>query len=77
VLQVHGLGYLSDGEIAKEIEVNPYFVRDYTTAKKNYSLGKVVQIIEEIKNTDLKFKGINGSATESSLWLDLTFAILH
>ncbi len=77
VLQVHGLGYLSDQEIAKEIEVNPYFVRDYLTAKRNYPLEKVAYIIEEIKNTDLKFKGILGSATESSLWLDLTFAILH
>lgn len=77
VLQVHHLGYLSDQEIAKEIEVNPYFVRDYLTAKKNYSLGKVVNILEEIKNTDLKFKGILGNPSESSLWLDLTFSILH
>lgn len=77
VLQVHGLGYLSDQEIAKEIEVNPYFVRDFTTAKKNYSLGKVALIIEEIKNTDLKFKGINASVSEADLWVDLTFFILH
>lgn len=77
VLQVHNLGYISDQEIAKEIEVNPYFVRDYTNAKKHYSLGKVVSIIEEIKNTDLKFKGINGTASEADLWQDLTFSILH
>jgi len=77
VLQVHGLGYLSDQEIAKEIEVNPYFVRDFTTAKRNYPLEKVAAIISEIKNTDLKFKGVTGSYSEAVLWQDLAYFILH
>ena len=57
--------------------MNPYFVRDYTTAKRNYSLDKVAAIISEIKNTDLKFKGVTGSYSEAILWQDLAYFILH
>ncbi|RVU26540.1 DNA polymerase III subunit delta [Sandaracinomonas limnophila] len=77
VLLAHDAGNVSDSELAREIEVNPYFVRDYVIARKNYSLPKVVQILEQIKNADLKFKGILGNPSEADLWLDLSFAILH
>jgi DNA polymerase-3 subunit delta len=78
VLQVHDVGNVSDGEIAKLIGVNPYFVRDYTTAARNYPLAKVVRIIEAIKNADLKVKGVLGSAeTDREIILDLSFQILH
>jgi DNA polymerase-3 subunit delta len=78
VLQVHDLANLSDAEIAKEIGINPYFVRDYTTAKKNYSLAKVVRILEEINQADLKSKGIIGqNVSDRDIILDLSFMILH
>lgn len=78
VLQVHDLGNISDAEIAKETGLNPYFVRDYTTARKNYSLGKVVRILEEIKNADLKMKGVIGkNVSDRDIILDLSFMILH
>ena len=78
VLQVHDLGSISDGEIAKHIGVNPYFVRDYMTAKRNYPLAKVVRVLEAIKNADLKVKGVIGQAvSERDIILDLSFEILH
>lgn len=78
VLQVHDLGSMSDAEIAKNIGVNPYFVRDYLNAKRNYSLAKVVRILEAIKNADLKVKGVIGHAvSEREIILDLSFEILH
>lgn len=78
VLMVHDLASLSDGELAKQIGVNPYFVKDYQLAKRNYSLAKVVRILEAIKNADLKVKGVIGAAeSERDILLDLSFEILH
>ena len=78
VLQVHDLGAVSDQELASALGINPYFVRDYTMAKRNYSLGKVVRIIEAIKNADLRLKGIIGNADkESEIMLDLSFEIFN
>jgi DNA polymerase-3 subunit delta len=78
VLMVHDLGALSDGELAKQIGVNPYFVKDYQLAKRNYSLAKVVRILEAIKHADLKVKGVIGAAeSERDILLDLSFEILH
>ena len=78
VLMVHDLGSLSDNELAKEIGVNPYFVRDYVTAKRNYPIAKVVRMLEAIKNADLKFKGIIGAAeSDREILMDLSFELLH
>jgi DNA polymerase-3 subunit delta len=78
VLQVHDLGSMSDAEIAKNIGVNPYFIRDYLNAKRNYPLAKVVRVLEAIKNADLKVKGVIGQAvSERDIILDLSFEILH
>jgi DNA polymerase-3 subunit delta len=75
---VHDLGSLSDNELAKEIGVNPYFVRDYVTAKRNYPIAKVVRMLEAIKNADLKFKGIMGAAeSDRDILMDLSFELLH
>lgn len=78
VLMVHDAGSLSDGELAKELGINPYFVRDYITAKRNYPIAKVVSMLESIKNADLKFKGILGAAeSDRDILLDLSFELLH
>jgi DNA polymerase-3 subunit delta len=78
VLQVHDLGSLPDADIAKQLGVNPYFVRDYINAKRNYPLAKVVRVLEAIKNADLKVKGVIGQmASEREIILDLSFEILH
>jgi hypothetical protein len=41
-------------------------------------LGKVVRVIEAIKNADLKMKGVIGQqVTDREIILDLSFEILH
>jgi len=78
VLQAHDLGAMSDGEIARVMGISPFKVGDYLTAKRNYPLGKVVRVIEAIKNADLKVKGVIGHAqTDREIILDLSFEILH
>jgi DNA polymerase-3 subunit delta len=75
---VHDSGSLNEGELARHIGVNPYFVRDYQLAKNNYPLAKVVRMLEAIKNADLKVKGILGAAeSDRDILLDLSFELLH
>ncbi len=58
--------------------LHPFLVKDYLTAAGNYSFGKVGAVIHEIKEYDLKSKGIDNSSTEDGeLLRELVFRILH
>ncbi len=64
--------------IAKEIGVNPFFIKDYITGKNNYSKRKLFQIISILNDYDLKSKGYgNSSTTEGELLKEIIFKILH
>lgn len=65
--------------VAKEIGVNTYFVRDYMSALNIYSLDKLFQIISLIREYDLKSKGldISPSTTNGELMKELIFKITH
>lgn len=53
---------LSDKSLAaKALGVNPYFVKDYQEAARNYSMKKVSSIVGAIRNTDVKGKGVGAS----------------
>ena len=68
----------NDGILARETGVNPYFLKDYKLATKNYSANKLVKIIGYLRETDLKSKGVNNiSATQSDLLKELIFKIMH
>ena len=78
ILTVHFLKDKSKESVAKELRVNPFFAMDYVSAAKNYPAGKVVQIISDLRETDLKSKGVdNASADEGELLKELVFKILH
>jgi DNA polymerase-3 subunit delta len=65
-------------EIARTLGVNSYFLNDYTTAAKNYSLDKVVVIVSMMRECDLRSKGARGGSTENGeLLRELIFKILH
>ena len=68
----------NDGILSRETGVNPYFLKDYKLATKNYSANKLVKIIGYLRETDLKSKGVNNiSATQSDLLKELIFKIMH
>ncbi len=59
--------------------VNPYFVKDYEVAARNYSLGKLASCIGYLHETDLRSKGVrnNGSITDGELLKELVFRVIH
>ena len=54
VLQYHGLADKSQRIVASELKINPYFVKDYSEAARNYPMKKVSSIIECLRDADVK-----------------------
>lgn len=78
VLVIHGTQDKSDGNLASVLGVNPFFVKDYQSAARQYSLGHVVKAIKALRHADNTSKGIEtGSMDESAILKELVFNILH
>jgi DNA polymerase-3 subunit delta len=78
VMLYHTLADKSQGNVASKLKVNPYFVREYETAARNYSINKTAFIISHLREYDLKSKGFNNTSTsDGDLLRELVFKILH
>ena len=78
LLMYHYLADKSQANVAKELGINPYFVKDYVTAAKRYPAGKTFLIIGYLRDTDARLKGINNpSAKDADLWKELIYKIMH
>jgi DNA polymerase-3 subunit delta len=40
-------------------KVNPFFLKDYRLAARNYSRGKLFEVFDILKDYDLRAKGVN------------------
>ena len=65
LLQYHGLKDKSPGNAAKMLKVNPYFLKDYDVALRNFPMRKVSAIVSTLRDVDVKSKGV-GAASVSS-----------
>lgn len=75
---VHRAGPMPDNQLAGVIGINPYGVKEYLAASKNYKLGKVIEVFGYIKEADLRFKGVeSGSMDEGEILRELVYKILH
>jgi DNA polymerase-3 subunit delta len=63
LLQYHGLKDKSQMNAAKVLKVNPYFVKDYEVAFRNYPMKKVSAIVAALRTIDLKSKGVGAAST--------------
>ena len=78
LLMYHYLPNKSKDAVAKELGINPFFVRDYEMAARRYPAGKTFLIVGYLRETDARLKGINNpSAKDADLWKELIFKILH
>jgi len=77
VMLVHQAFDKSDSFLAKALGVNPFFVKDYTIAAKNYNLHKIINIINYLSEADLQSKGIDSVKSESEILKELIFKIIH
>ncbi len=78
LLMYHYLPDKSQATVARELGINPYFVKDYQAAARRYPAGKVFLIMGYLRETDARLKGINNpSAKDADLWKELIFKIMH
>ncbi len=77
VLSYHYIRDKSQGNVAKELGVNQFFVKDYEQAARSYNFGKTVQIISLLREYDLKSKGVESNLPPGELMRELMFKILH
>jgi len=74
----HYLPDKSQGAVASELKINPYFVKDYQKASQVFGAWKTMNIISYIRETDARYKGIdNPSTDEADLLIELIYKILH
>jgi len=63
LLQYHGLKDKSQMNAAKVLKVNPFFVKDFEVAFRNYPMKKVSTIVSALRTLDVKSKGVGAAST--------------
>jgi DNA polymerase-3 subunit delta len=78
LLKYHGLKDKNPKNVASVLGVNPFFLKDYDVAIKNYPMRKVSQIIASLRDTDLKSKGVGAnSLSQADLLREMLYKIFN
>lgn len=62
LLLYHGLKDKSPKNVAAVLKVNPYFMKDYDIALRNYPMRKVSSIVATLRDVDVKSKGVGANS---------------
>ena len=66
LLKYHGLKDKNPKNVAAVLGVNPFFLKDYDIALKNYPMKKVSAIVATLRDIDVKSKGVGANALPNS-----------
>lgn len=78
LLKYHGLKDKNPKNVASAIGVNPYFLKEYDLAIKNYPMRKVSQIVGALRDVDVKSKGVGANALpQSDLLKEMLYKIFN
>lgn len=78
LLLYHGLKDKSPGNAAKMLKVNPYFLKDYDIALRNYPMKKVSAIVAALRDIDVKSKGVGaGNIPQHDLLKEMLVKIFN
>lgn len=69
----------NDAEVAKWLDLRaPWAAKEYMLGMRNYSASKVMRIIDKVRETDAKTKGLdNPNTPPGELMRELVFFIMH
>lgn len=66
LLQYHGITFknsnINPKDIAKDMKVSEYFLKDYTVGAKNYPMKKCSENVNLLREMDVKSKGVGANA---------------
>ena len=78
LLTYHYLTDKSKNNVAAELKINPFFVKDYENSASRYNVSQTIHIISFLRTYDLKSKGYGDPGTEpGDLLKELVYRILH
>ncbi len=77
VLLYHYAKDKSPQNLARELGVSPYFIKDYEQAARSYNQWKTMRIISYLREYDVKSKGVESNTDHGGLMKELMFKILH
>ncbi|MBC7493440.1 MAG: DNA polymerase III subunit delta [Flavobacterium sp.] len=78
LLLYHGTKDKNPAKVAALLRISPYFIKDYDLGIKNYPMKKVSSIIAQLRQTDIKSKGVGASALpHSDLLNELLYSIFN
>ncbi|AOW10152.1 DNA polymerase III subunit delta [Flavobacterium gilvum] len=78
LLKYHGLKDKNPKNVASVLGVNPFFLKDYDVAIKNYPMKKVSQIVASLRDTDVKSKGVGAnSLSQADLLREMLYKIFN
>jgi DNA polymerase-3 subunit delta len=76
LLQFHGLTDKSPRNVASALKVNPYFVKEYVLAARNFPMKKASSAITVLREFDLKSKGVqSNNVRQGDLLKELLYKI--
>jgi DNA polymerase-3 subunit delta len=74
----HHIADKSDNNLAAQLSVNRFFVKDYRVAGSNYSKEKLRQVFSILREYDVKSKGVETAPMEDGeIMREMVFKILH
>lgn len=78
LLKYHYLPNKSPQVAAKDLGVHPFFMKEYEVAAMNYNKWQVYNVLHQLKEYDLKFKGVNTGplTTDADILKEMVFKIL-
>ena len=79
VLLVKSMEGKSDRAIASAIGVNPYFLKEYKAASRNFSVAALSTVIDILRQYDMRSKGINRTSAlrEPELLREMIYKIFN
>lgn len=79
ILRYHYTTDKSPQNLAKELGVHPFFVKEYEQAARSYNKAQVFRVISHLRTSDLKTKGVGATGTTADAeWMkELVFKIIH
>ena len=78
LIKLHCTQDKSQANLASVLGVNPFFVKDYLAASRNYPPATCIRCISILREFDMKSKGYNsGDVSEKDLYREMIFKLMH
>ncbi len=78
LIKLHTTQDKSQGNLASVLGVNPFFVKDYLAAARNYPPATCIRCISILREFDMKSKGYeSGDVSEKDLYREMIFKLMH